>query len=70
MFMLSVDGTSTIRCRCWSVGKSEGWQRHAQLKGIDNECLFWAMCDAFGSVAHQRIGLLLNYRLARTDYLA
>ena len=36
--MLSVDGTSTIRCHCWSVGKSEGWQRHAQLKGIDNEC--------------------------------
>ena len=28
----------------------------------------WAMCDACGSVAHQRIGLLLNYRLARTDF--
>ena len=35
-FMLSVDGTLTILCRCWSVGESVGWQRHAQLKGIDN----------------------------------
>ena len=35
-FMLFVDGTLTIRCRCWSVGESVGWQRHALLKGIDN----------------------------------
>ena len=35
-FMLSVDGTLTIRCRCSSVGESVGWQRHTQLKGIYN----------------------------------
>ena len=36
MVIVRVDGTLTIRCRCWSVGVSVGWQRHTQLKGIDN----------------------------------